>query len=214
MVKSMKTPLKNKSSKVFYWCLMVIILPIAWILFLPRIKGRKKIPKGGAIFAGNHIRSLDSVMILVAIWRPLQFLSKIEIFSWPVIGWLVKRLNMIPVDRKAVGKNSGAIDAAVAYLNQDKSVGIFPEGTAKKPRNELLPFKFGAVKMAQKSGKIIVPFAIYGHYWPFCHTINVVIGEPIDISGLEITEANELLRNQIAGLLTNNGQKIIVKGDK
>jgi 1-acyl-sn-glycerol-3-phosphate acyltransferase len=193
---------------------MIIILPLAWLIFLPRIKKRGNVPKSDAvIFAGNHVRSLDPVLILLATWRPVYFLAKIEIFSWAIFGWFAKQIGMIPVNRRAKGKNGAAIDSAVNFLENNKAIGIFPEGTAIKQKNELLPFKFGAVKMAMESGKSIVPFAIFGDYYPFARKINIVFGKPIDVSGMEIVAANDLLRQKVAKLLTDNNQKVIVRKD-
>ena len=79
-------------------------------------------------------------------------------------------------------------------------IGIFPEGTRNK-ESGLLPFKFGAVKMASATGKMIVPCVITGKYKVFKSDLKVRFGKPIDISDMDLEKANELLRNKMLEML-------------
>lgn len=65
----------------------------------------------------------------------------------------------------------------------------------------LLPFKFGAVSLAKKTNSLIVPFATVGEYNGEKDQLITRIGEPIDISLMELEDANKLLREKIIDLM-------------
>ena len=83
-------------------------------------------------------------------------------------------MGLIPVDRSK--KNKEALDIAKSYLDNDKIIGIFPEGTIPKDK-KLLPFKIGAVKMAYDTNASIVPFAITGNYKFRSKNLKIVFGK-------------------------------------
>lgn len=65
----------------------------------------------------------------------------------------------------------------------------------------LLPFKFGAVSLAKKTNSLIIPFATVGDYNGEKDQLITRIGEPIDISSMELEDANKLLREKIIDLM-------------
>ena len=65
----------------------------------------------------------------------------------------------------------------------------------------LLPFKFGAVSLAKKTNSLIVLFATVGEYNGEKDQLITRIGEPIDISSMELEDANKLLREKIIDLM-------------
>ena len=68
----------------------------------------------------------------------------------------------------------------------------------------LLPFKFGAVSMAQKSNATIVPFAVTGDYKIGNDNLVVNYGEGFKISDRSLEEANTELRKNVLALLKQN----------
>ena len=46
-----------------------------------------------------------------------------------------------------------ALTVAEEYLNNEKLIGIFPEGTTEKEVGKMLPFKMGVIKMARTHKK-------------------------------------------------------------
>ena len=85
---------------------------------------------------------------------------------------------------------------------------MFPEGTRNKTKEFLLPFKFGAVKMAQETGATIVPFGIAGDYIKGGKgNLTVTFGKPFKIGkDDDLEKANEKLRNEV-GKLMKQGKK-------
>ena len=126
----------KKESKLY-----IIVRPIIKILFKffynPKVIGDGNIPKEGkVILAGNHTNNFDCLMLMSSTKRCIHFLAKIELFR----GFkkiIFSNMGLIPVDRSK--KNKEALDIAKSYLDNDKIIGIFPEGTIPKDK-KLLPF--------------------------------------------------------------------------
>lgn len=65
----------------------------------------------------------------------------------------------------------------------------------------LLPFKFGAVSLAKKENALIIPYATTGLYNGEKNQLITRIGKPLDVSGMELEDANKLLRQTIIKLM-------------
>ena len=52
----------------------------------------------GTLVVSNHISWAD-ILVIGARW-PLVFLSKAEVASWPVVGWLAKRAGTLTTPRR------------------------------------------------------------------------------------------------------------------
>ena len=90
---------------------------------------------------------------------------------------------------------------AEEILKQGGAVGIFPEGTRNRTNQELLKFRHGAVEIAKKTNTPIIPFAIKGDYKPFRKGLSIEFGKPINISHMEVEEANNYIRNEVLNIL-------------
>ena len=65
----------------------------------------------------------------------------------------------------------------------------------------LLPFKFGAVSMAKKTGATIVPAGIYGDYKFRTKNLSVRFGTPFKVDNMTLEEANNKLRDEVGKLM-------------
>jgi len=189
-----------------------IVRPLYYPLFRPKIRGQQnfaKVKTGAVIVAGNHISPIDAVTTGELFPRNLHFLAKVSLAHNPQ-GVIFRHAGLVFVDRDI--KNH-AITAAEEYLANGMAIAIFPEGTCNpkfKKFNELLPFKFGAVKMAADTGAPILPIAISRKYAPFGERLKVNVGQPFFVAKDENLEiANEKLRDVIVKLLTENGVKAV-----
>lgn len=166
------------------------------IAFRPKIKGKENIPKSGAVvLAGNHKKFWDCFMVMAGTRRCVHFLAKSELFGNFFTKWFFTTAGIIPVHRNR--KDKAALDDAEVYLNNDSVIGIFPEGTTNKTTEPLLPFKFGAVKMAGDTNSPIVPFVIKGKYRLFRRGMEITFYPPIKINGENLTDENDKLRNLV-----------------
>ena len=93
-----------------------------------------------------------------------------------------------------------AVTEAEEILQKGGSVGIFPEGTRNRTSQELLKFRHGAVAIAKETNSKIIPFAIRGKYRLFRKGLTIEFGKPIDVSQMEIEEANDYVRNEVLNI--------------
>jgi 1-acyl-sn-glycerol-3-phosphate acyltransferase len=179
------------------------------------VEGSENIPaEGPAVIATNHIGYLDFVFSGYAAHeqkRLVRFLSKKEIFDKGGVGWLMRKMKHIPVDRFGAPHESFA--AAVAALKRGEVIGMFPEATIS-PSFVPRPGKNGAVRMAQESGAPLIPAAVWGTHriltkWRpknFKRKIAIVVnvGKPFTIDPTEDPgEATARLMRRITELLAD-----------
>lgn len=158
------------------------------------------------IVACNHPGHHDPIIILSRLNRNPHFLAKIELFDGP-FGWFFKHLGLIRVDRD---KHDSGLKVAEQALEGGHVVAIFPEGTTKfKKVNQLLPFKYGAVKLAMATGTPILPVAIIGRPRPLWFgRAKVKFGKPYTIpANTTIDQANHDLEQKILKMMRQAGMK-------
>ena len=189
----------KKEKNVLYNIIKPIYTILLKIIFRPKVIGKENIPKEGAlIFAGNHKHAVDPTMVMMSTKRIVHYMAKEEIFRG-LHGILFEKIGLIKVYRGR--SNPNAVIEAERILNAGGTVGIFPEGTRNKGSEELLKFRQGAVKIAQKTNTLILPFAIKNKYKIFRRSVILEFGKPIDVSDMETEEANEYLRNEVLKIL-------------
>lgn len=171
--------MKSKEYKYFRFFYILVYLPVM-LLYRVRAVGRENIPEGGAVFCANHSNWADPFLLVFALKRKnyVHIMAKVEIFKNKLIGWALKLMGMISVNRGATDINS--IKSALRYLHNDEKICIFPEGT-RISEDFAVAAKNGAIKIAEKSGKPIVPVHIPRRKHLF-GSVKVVIGEPYYIN--------------------------------
>ncbi len=181
------------------------------IVYRPKIINKEVIPKEGPIIlAGNHKMAFDPVLVTCGTKRTIHFMAK-DVFFKGFKGFLFRSAGTLPVHVGKVHKDSFV--AAIKILKQGESIGIFPEGTRNRTEKLLLPFKKGAVTLAKETNTKIIPLAISGRYLPF-HGLTIEYGDPIDVSNMELEEANQLLEEKVRELLLKNQERISKKTNK
>jgi len=189
--------IKKYNDVLLYKILRPIITILFKLLFRPRIIGKENIKNNGRIIlAGNHTNNLDCALLISSTKRNIHFLAKVELFKG-IKKILFANMGLIPVNRKVKDHNS--LEMAYNYLNNDKVIGIFPEGTFGK--GKVLPFKIGAVKMAYETNCEIVPFAITGTYKLFSKDLRIIFGKPIKLKSNDLEKENEKLRNIVVRMI-------------
>ena len=105
-------------------------------------------------------------------------------------------MGIIPVNRSIHDHN--ALEKAIKTLEEEKLIGIFPEGTINRTDDIIMPFKIGAVKMASETGAPIIPFVITGEYGLFKKSC-IEFLKPIHIPKKDdLTEENKKLEQIIS----------------
>jgi len=148
--------------------------------------------------AGGHESFVDILLISQLPWE-MKWLSKHELFRLPVVGWLMRMANDIPVDRRDRASGAVAMAKCARLLEQHVSVMIFPEGK-RSTTGGLLPFRDGAFRLAIQAQVPILPLAVHGaatalrtHSWRFGRAVaRVQVLEPISTTGLTVDDIAQL----------------------
>lgn len=168
------------------------------IFFRPTYIGTELIPTDvNFILAGNHTSYLDPLLLMSSTNKTIHFLAK-DSLAKGIKGLLFRSMGIIPVNRKIHDKN--ALKTAEEELLNKKVIGIFPEGTINRTKETTLPFKIGAVKMAQDTDTLLVPFTITGKYKLFRKSVVIEFYSPYKVKE-DLTLENDRLRNFIGNEL-------------
>ena len=151
------------------------------------------------IFVLNHPNALvDPAFLLSLAPRRVSFLAKSPLFRMPVLGYLVRAMDSLPVYRRQdegedVSRNREMFAAARALLARGGTIGICPEGVSHdEPR--LRPIKTGAARIALgavSTGEVadlkIVPAGLYyTSKTKFRSAVLLYFGNPIDVTPVEM----------------------------
>ncbi|HYC63029.1 MAG TPA: lysophospholipid acyltransferase family protein [Thermoanaerobaculia bacterium] len=173
----------------FRFCLRVFFKRIE-LLGLDRVPLRDAI-----IFAVNHPNGLvDPLFLLCFAPKPVSFLAKAPLFRWPIIGWIIRAFDAIPVYRKEEMKGGSLAEANAELFRRSREVlqrggaiALFPEGTTHDDP-QLRELKTGAARIAlgaNVDAMTVVPTGIYytaKHV--FRSSVLVLFGEPIHVQPL------------------------------
>jgi 1-acyl-sn-glycerol-3-phosphate acyltransferase len=143
---------------LMYQSLVLSFLIPIWKI---RIEGREKAVKGTTyVIISNH-QSLLDILIVNCLRYRFKWISKIENFKVPVIGWYLRMADYIIVDRGNEESKTEMLERSYSCLKKGISVMIFPEGT-RSTDNEIGFFKRGAFQLALQADVPILPVLIDG----------------------------------------------------
>jgi len=167
------------------------------------VTGRENIPDHPSVILCKHQSAWETIA-LQTIFPPQVWVMKRELLMIPFLGWAFVALAAIPIDRSA-GRD--ALKKLVANgkdrLARGLWVVIFPEGTRKAP-GERGKYHIGGAWLAAHTQSTVVPVAHNaGRFWrknsflKYPGTIQVVIGPPIETTGLKSDAVNQMVENWI-----------------
>ncbi len=148
----------KKSEWIFRFYAYCIIDAVTHLLHIKlHVSGQASLPDRNFLLVGNHRSAIDPILEMGVLRKyNLGFVAKKELFDIPVIGKLMHKRFCLSLDRENPRSElQTVIDAINVIKGGAASIGIYPEGTRNKGK-ELLPFKVGAFKIAQKAGCPIV----------------------------------------------------------
>ena len=181
------------------------------------VNGLENIPDDTAcVFVGNHNSFFDVIISYTFMKRPTGYIAKKEFEKYPSLNVWMYFIRCLFINRKDVKQGMKTILKAVEYLKSGISIFIFPEGTRSK-NGEMLPFKEGSFKMAEKSGCPIIPVAISGtasmfeDHFPKITPEKIVFtfGKPIytkDLEGEDKKHVGHYVQNIIQNMLDNDNK--------
>jgi 1-acyl-sn-glycerol-3-phosphate acyltransferase len=162
------------------------------------------------ILASNHVSYLDPLVLAYLAdrrHRRLRFLAKAELFDKRGLGWALRRIHQIPVQRNTTDAAT-SLDAAVAALRAGECVAVFPEGTISLDL-EPMAGKTGVARLAATSGVPVTPVGLWGAHrvlfkgrkprWRRNVAEVVVVGDPVRVgAGDDVYEATDRIMDAIA----------------
>jgi len=141
-----------------FWASLYTWLNPAWRV---TVEGREKIRRGAAyVMVANH-QSLLDILVLFRLFVHFKWVSKIENFRVPFIGWNMSLNRYIKLRRGSRESVASMMRACERTLAQGNSIMMFPEGT-RSPDGQLRAFKPGAFTLAQQGRVPILPIVIEG----------------------------------------------------
>jgi 1-acyl-sn-glycerol-3-phosphate acyltransferase len=188
----------------YYWVGYHVSRLLARIFFRFRILHRERmIQSGPVIVAINHQSFFDPPLAGNACDRAIYFLAKRSLMNVRVLGWLLPKLNVIPVNLE--GNDRSALKALIRILRSGNCALVFPEG-ARTPDGNLQPALPGVGLVIAKTGAPVVPMRIFGAFnaWPIggkvrlFRKITVVVGEPIYFTEADVQERGKDVYTQLS----------------
>ena len=172
--------------------------------FRLQIYGRENaIEEGPAILAMNHQSFLDPPLAALCCNRELHFLARKTLFDVPIVGSLIRHLNVIGVDRD--GTDMSALKTVIRLVRDGGSTIIFPEGTRTSDGN-LQPARSGLGLVIAKTLAPVVPIRVFGAFDAFPRTskfprrskITLVIGKPLRFTRQDLIGESRKVYQQLS----------------
>lgn len=144
-----------------------VLFGLRWICGVKvEVRGKENLPEGGCLMACKHQSMLDTIAPWIFVRDP-AFVLKQELLKLPFYGWVVARMQHIPIDRAggstALSRMMAAARRAVA---DDRAILIFPEGTRQEVGAKP-DYKVGVAGIYKDLGAPCALVAVHtGHVWP------------------------------------------------
>ena len=159
---------------------------VSWVLVhsVYRVdkKGLENIPKEGpALLVCNHVSFFDPPILLAVIPRPARFIMWYGFYELPVVKWMFKGLNAIPIGNRKQRPElvDKAFDSVAQALENGELVVVFPEGAITRD-GEIARFQPGMDDILKRTPVPVVPIAIQGMWgtWWSRHKGRAMSGLP------------------------------------
>jgi 1-acyl-sn-glycerol-3-phosphate acyltransferase len=141
-----------------FWGSLYTWLNPAWPV---TIEGRQRIdPDQTYVMVANHLSLLD-ILVLFRLFTHYKWVSKIENFRLPCIGWNMSLNGYVKLRRGDAASIAEMMAACERLLTEGNSIMMFPEGTRSED-GRLKAFKHGAFTLAKRVGAPILPIVVEG----------------------------------------------------
>ena len=170
--------------------------------------GRENVPKNEPIlYIANHRSYFDVPVAYSSIPTLTGFMAKKEIAKVPFISYWMRFLQCLFLDRDDIKQGLKTILKGIEQVKAGYSIFIAPEGT-RSQGTDMLPFKEGSFKIAEKTGCAIIPVSIsntdeaFEKHFPWIHSTHVIIEYGKPIYPKELTkEQQKFLGSYVQGII-------------
>jgi 1-acyl-sn-glycerol-3-phosphate acyltransferase len=132
--------------------------------------------KGPVILASNHASFADPPLIGCSVPRQINYLARESLFRFPLVGWYLRQLSAVPVDRD--GGGAKGLKTILDRLLQGGGITLFPEGT-RTSDGQLQPARSGVGLTVIKSEAPVVPVRIFGAYEAYGRHLTIPRLKPV-----------------------------------
>jgi 1-acyl-sn-glycerol-3-phosphate acyltransferase len=175
----------------YYWVGYHLSRLVGRVFFRFRVIHRERMLQSGpVILAMNHQSYLDPPLAGTACDRAIYFLARRTLLDVPLLGWVLPKLNVIPVNQEGVDRS--AMKAVIRVVQAGNGVLVFPEGS-RTLDGKLQAAEPGLGLVIAKTRAPVVPMRIFGAHEALPRggrlrfaPITVVIGEPIFFSASDL----------------------------
>lgn len=177
------------------------------------VHGQENVPKeDGFIYYPNHQGLFDVLTFLNSSPRPFAFVIKKEAKNLILIKQVIEATGSLAMDREDLRQSMRVINEVAKQVQAGRNFLIFAEGHRSRNGNELLEFKGGSFKAAQKAKCPIVPCALIDSYRPFDeNSIRWVTVKLIYLQPLYYDEYKDMKSNEIADEVKRRIEEAIAK---
>jgi 1-acyl-sn-glycerol-3-phosphate acyltransferase len=170
-----------------------------------RVYNAERVPlEGGVILASNHASFLDPPLVGAGVKRGINYLARENLFRFPVMGWILRHWQVVPVDRD--GGGAAGLRAILDRLLAGGAIILFPEGTRTRD-GKLQPARSGIGLTVIKSTAPVVPVRVFGTFdaygrhlrFPRPHRVAVKYGQPMRFEELR-AEAKVCSKPRLKGI--------------
>src|SRR5438132_4752649 len=145
---------------VYYWLGYNFSRLVGRFFFRLRVIHRElMVQSGPVILAMNHQSYLDPPLAGTTCDRAIYFLARRTLLDVPLLGWLLPRLNVIPVNQEGIDRS--ALKSLIRILKAGNVALVFPEGSRTADGN-LQPAEPGLGLIIAKTLAPVVPMRIFG----------------------------------------------------
>jgi 1-acyl-sn-glycerol-3-phosphate acyltransferase len=188
---------------VYYWLGYHLSRLVGRLFFQFRVIHRERMLQSGpVILAMNHQSYLDPPLAGTTCDRAVYFLARRTLLDVPLLGWLLPKLNVIPVNQEGIDRS--ALKALIHVLKAGNAALVFPEGSRTLDGN-LQVAEPGLGLIIAKTLAPVVPMRIFGahealprggglHFVP----ITIVIGEPIFFTAADLNSPGKDLYKRLS----------------
>jgi 1-acyl-sn-glycerol-3-phosphate acyltransferase len=188
----------------YYWLGYHLSRLVGQLFFRLRVVHRERmLQRGPVILAMNHQSYLDPPLAGITCDRAVYFLARRTLLDVPLLGWLLPKLNVIPVNQEGIDRS--ALKALIRLLKEGNAALVFPEGS-RTVDGSLQPAEPGLGLVIAKTLAPVVPMRIFGahealprgggglHFVP----ITIVIGEPISFTAADLNPPGKDLYKRLS----------------
>ncbi|HZR04331.1 MAG TPA: lysophospholipid acyltransferase family protein [Candidatus Udaeobacter sp.] len=188
----------------YYWLGYHLSRLVGRLFFRLHVAHRDRMLQSGpVILAMNHQSYLDPPLAGTTCDRAVYFLARRTLLDVPLLGWLLPKLNVIPVNQEGIDRS--ALKALIRVLKAGNAALVFPEGS-RTVDGRLQSAEPGLGLVIAKTLAPVVPMRIFGahealprgggglHLVP----ITIVIGEPIFFTAADLNQPGKDLYKRLS----------------